>query len=834
MFNLKKITKRSLAFFTIIAILACGPVLDIDEFVSFFQPESSSVDLKYYSYFFARNTNWGDGEGYGRYEYTANTQPDYNGQIWAKRKENKSFTKADETYLELANEAPGSYPDSLTRLEYLSSGLLKILQTNYAHTKDYFLKERYGYLIVRYAFYMSFSEKTVEYFNVFVKPLKRKSYIANWALSYKAGAELRLKQDAQSFYDFAQVARNEPDRGNYPFNSTRVFSVIPLKESLRLCQNNKEKAAVYALASVQRFIDALPYLEKILELDPQNPLLELLVTREINKNEFIAMGSPKYPRSALRDGKPFLPLGNALTKDISPYFQKLRILVEKCSKLPQFQQNPFWETANAYMAWVVRDFDSANVYLSNAKSLKTNNKDLTNQILLQEMLLSASTMEALTPELEAQWIGYLEKFAYPKNYQQNFAFLKATQLMRQHYQAIIKPQPKSWWQFLDNKSTTQIKDIPAKLFLLAAASSAQTLDRRMKKLSEKDDFLFYPDSNHSLFAIEDSTSLNMMQEVANFVNKPQSVFEKKLIKLSGIDRNYAMSGLGMKFLQKQEYAKAAQAFASIPKQFWVEYFRWNTEKWKEEDYFFKTNPFKVNNISLTNFKDSIFTPVAFCQKMATFKKRVEQDENDTEAWLGLAIGSYSIGYFGDWWLLSRRYHTGIPDFKHEGYSWDESKEPITNRFAVWERLDAKDNYHNQNLTLSYCNKCIAKSKDKNIAAKAAYLAAQCWFVKGDNEDGKKNKMKGKESRTHFYNLLKTKYSDTEFEDQIIRECATYDIFVNGRQTLSAHEENVNNPQTEEVSIVAPEPQTTDSSDDLWLIFLFLGFVCLMIWVAEEL
>jgi hypothetical protein len=45
---------------------------------------------------------------------------------------------------------------------------------------------------------------------------------------------------------------------------------------------------------------------------------------------------------------------------------------------------------------------------------------------------------------------------------------------------------------------------------------------------------------------------------------------------------------------------------------------------------------------------------------------------------------------------------------------------------------------------------------------------------------------------------------------------------------------VDNPQTEEVNInPLPEPQTTDSSDELWWIFGFLGFVGLMIWVAEE-
>jgi hypothetical protein len=834
MFNLKKITQRSLAFLTLIAILACGPVLDIDEFVSFFQPESASVDLQYYSYFFSRHANWGHGEGYQLSDRfpSSNSTSNSIDMVWAKRKEDKLFTKADETYLELANEAPGSYPDSLTRLKYLSSGLLKTLQTNYAHTKDYFLKERYGYLMVRYAFYMSLSDKTVDYFNIFVKPLKRKSFISNWALSYKAGAELRLRQDAQSFYDFAMVTLNEPDEGDYPFRMTRSFLTIPLKESLKLCRNNKEKAAVYALASVQRYIDALPYLEQIYQLDPQNPLLELLVTREINKNESIALGMPQEPD--FRRRQPDLPLKNILEKDISPYFQKLRIFVEKCSKLPQYQQTAFWETANAYMAWVVRDFEGAKVYLSNAKSLKTNNKYLSNQILLQEMLLSASTMEALTPELEAQWIGYLEKFTYPKNYQHNFAFLKATQLMRQHYQAIIKPPSKSWWQFLDDKSTTQIKDIPAKLFLLTTAGTGENFYARFEKRN-KDDYArnhLYPSSNHSLYSIEDSTSLNTIQQVSDFVLSPKTETDKRFVRLSGITKPYILSVLGKKRFKKQLYAEAAQAYAQVPKSYW-ETDSWDDNDKLQKDYFFKTNPFVVDEVGY--HKDSVSTPTALCQKMAMFKRRTQQNPKDAEAWLGLALGTYNVSYYGKWWLMSKKYWSAIEpheDYKTE-YNHETGKDDKTNYFAVWGKLDEKDNYYNLNLTLAFCKKAIEVAKDKNLAAKATYLAAQC-FVKDHKYDDEIGEKKDLKSKRYFYNLLKTKYSDTEFEDQIIRECATYDIFVNGRQTLSAHEENVNNPQTEEVNIVAPEPQITDSSDDLWMIFLFLGFVCLMIWVAEEL
>jgi hypothetical protein len=61
------------------------------------------------------------------------------------------------------------------------------------------------------------------------------------------------------------------------------------EKALSYCQNDAEKAAVYALCAIQPLEDGLPMLKKIVELNPKNNLIELITAREINKNEYYSL-----------------------------------------------------------------------------------------------------------------------------------------------------------------------------------------------------------------------------------------------------------------------------------------------------------------------------------------------------------------------------------------------------------------------------------------------------------------------------------------------------------------------------------------------------------------
>jgi hypothetical protein len=314
--------------------------------------------------------------------------------------------------------------------------------------------------------------------------------------------------------------------------------------------------------------------------------------------------------------------------------------------------------------------------------------------------------------------------------------------------------------------------------------------------------------------------LNTMRIVANYVLFPKTEIDKRIIKLSGLDKNYVLSGLGMKLLKNHNYKEAGQVFSRVSLNFW-EVYDWEVDRNKNY-YFFRTNPFRTENQE--NLKDSVGTPAAFCKKMSSYQDRVLRNSKDGEAWLFLAIGSYNISYYGNWWMLSRRYiNTGKANYKIDRIeiNFCDFREIKTNRFAVWEKLDAQDNYHNLHQTLAYCNKCIAVSKDKNIASKAAYLAAECMVHLGKYES------KGKQrSRNYFYNLLKTKYSDTEFQKQVIQECATYNAYVNGVSTIiSTPKEEVLVEKQEDIQPeILPQNPLPAKIILSFLALIFVGFL----------
>jgi hypothetical protein len=825
--SLRRFVKNPLFVVGILLILACGPMLEPDEFVSFFQPQSSDTRPKEYGFFLSPNIIW------GMYDYNSNDVSDSieNALAWKKYELSPmSESKENNTYLALAKAVSGEMIDLQKPVQ--SSKLAINLLHNYKQVPSAFLKERYAYLMVKEAFYNHQWAKAVSMYSLYLKPLSNKSFISDWAKLYVAGSKWHLKKTAEAYYDFAQVARNNKAKRHEAMSNIIYFDTIPLKDALKLCKTNQEKAAVYAFASIHRFVDALSYLEKIIELDPQNPLLEFLVAREINKNERTAMGAPLYPRGYLRDGKPFLPLANVLDKDVSSYFSRLRVFVDKCETQPHLAKSPFWKTASAYMAWIVNDFDAAKQKLQTARQMPTDNPWLRNQQLLQEMLLSASTMKTLTPEVENQWWEYLEKFQYVETHQQNFAFLKATQLMRNQYKTVVTPSKKRFWQTFNLSKPLAINNITAKLYLLAAAGSAQTKDKLdEKKFKNGNSDGLWPNANHSLYAIEDSASLRTIQAVARFVLKPLNEADRRLIRLSGLSKNDILSSLGMKLVEAQQYKQAAKVFVYVDSLYWA-YSHWDYEKEKNviSDYFFRTQPFVIFSVVLADSLKKL-TPTAFCQRMESFQTRTQQNPNDAEAWLGLAVGKYSISYFGDWHKLSRKGETSSYITNYQVDEQFGNEDMPTKRFAVWQKIDAQSNYHNLKQTIAHLQKVIATTKDRNVAAKAVYLLASIEIEKNGRDLYSDKKKEFENKLKKYYTQLNEKYRDTPFVQEVIGECIYLDNFIHNKDIITTSQYEPSAEIAPVIESYKPSPRTPLAN--IILLSMAAGLAVLMYWGTRQ-
>lgn len=145
-----------------------------------------------------------------------------------------------------------------------------------------FLKERYGYQLLLLAYYREDSEAMEQYFNAHFK--NQSGPLADWARFHFAG---EWNEAGRYVVEMANAFRRVPEKAFAALQRTKVNYNQPYRpeDYLGAAKTDAERSNLYALAAVQRSGYALEYLKKAYELDPTNPIIELLLVREMNKLE---------------------------------------------------------------------------------------------------------------------------------------------------------------------------------------------------------------------------------------------------------------------------------------------------------------------------------------------------------------------------------------------------------------------------------------------------------------------------------------------------------------------------------------------------------------------
>ncbi|TXF89009.1 hypothetical protein FUA23_12020 [Neolewinella aurantiaca] len=151
--------------------------------------------------------------------------------------------------------------------------------------KGSFLKERYAYQLLLLAYYDGDEEAMETYF---MRHFKGKSgALADWARFHFAG---QWNEEGRYTIEMANALRAVPEKAIAVY--FRTPDEINPNDYAVAVRNNPERSNLYALAAVKQKGRALAYLRKAYEFDPANPLVELLLVREINKLEDWLMTNP--------------------------------------------------------------------------------------------------------------------------------------------------------------------------------------------------------------------------------------------------------------------------------------------------------------------------------------------------------------------------------------------------------------------------------------------------------------------------------------------------------------------------------------------------------------
>lgn len=819
----------------ILLLMACGPMpFDFDEFKSYFAPESAANEAQFHKYNFTaqflydqddwvtednyqlpidqiENTKaWANYAGVSEKTVTEQLYPAYGATTsmgLTNALQQKGKTEAVE-YLALAkkienadlNLAGYDGPDTqkVNTTDY--DLLLTTIETKYKQSNDNFIKERLAYQAVKVADMAAIPEKSIELFKKMVSPFTQKTFISDLAYSRMAGAYRHAKDSVQAYYHFSQIFVNAPTRRYAAHLSLRLFLPKLKDEALKLCKTNTEKANVYAATAVLPFQDALPMLEEIRSLDPQHPMLEFVMAREINKNEqffFTTKKDMEYTLWALDSLKKVNLKANA-----PGYFHKLLAFSLESAEKPELKKSPFWYTAAAYLTFIAKDYKTANQLLQKAKAIPTSNKGVQGQIAMQEMILAVNESPEVTPAMEQKVIPLLERLARSDKFRTANNFNAACKIMAAKYlgaevpdefsegtnQASAKNETATketkslgWLSGCFGKDekptkettttktfvTTATPENRAKAFIMSTLASYQLgYAKQYDGWVSTASFM----SSTDQYAIEDSTSSATINYTLNYFAKNNPTdFDKRLMKLSGFDNNYLYLVLGRRALSEQQYAKARDAWKNISAAVW------QAEPFKT---YLDVNPFHLNGLGDANPKQKV-TPLSFATRMAELQDNVTKNPKDYQSWVLLGCASYNIGYFGNSWILLRR-------------AWSGSEEK-----------NESDDYYTSEKALYYFDKAMSVAPDTESAAKACYLAAACqkiryelaYYAMQDSDiyllpDAEREKKETeiklaleklrKDKYSTYFNLLKTKYSQTNYQDQLIEECSTYNDFLAGK------------------------------------------------------
>lgn len=763
---------------------------DYDEFMSFFMPESANATAENQKYHYTSMMFYNDNEGQGQsgIDDTTDLTKLENLRAWVKYCEGKISEKEIQhgVYKSIIGSTLQSYFKSyknqlaidylvfvqasekeelaLLNIEgdsasnYKLANDIKILTQLLGRAKHDFLKERIAFQLVKALSKAKKHQEAVTTFSNNLLQLTDKSFISDWALMRKAESEIALGDSAEAYYDFSRVFEKSQSHRNQADLVVRYRILTFPENALDFCKNDHEKASLYAFAGIKPGIDGLPMLEKMIELDPQHQMIELIMAREINKNEkFYYDQSYGYDYSLNDD----VAIVKKEQEGATDYWTKLKDFSIKCAENPLVPKTGFWHTASAYMEYVQGNYAKSEKFLNQAKAIKTTNEGLKNQILLQNLLLISKKSKAITPAIEAEFLPIFQSFAKPKDFRISNAVVESCKILSAKYRGIYdvqKNESQGGGLSRCSKKKEKIKTLinaphaVAKAYLLTMLTTYQN-----NSSQEYGGFA----SQKDMFLIEDTTSLATIEKVITYFSESnKSDFDKGLQKLVSFDNDHLYTLMGRRAIDEANYAKAAEAFGKVSSSVW------KGDEWK----YFDEDPLYISTKYQADKKNLNDTPYTFAKKMAALEAKLNANPTDAESAYLLACGTYNSTYEGNSWILRR-------------HSWSSGE------VNSYSKVNYNTDYFQANKAKALFMQA-AKSSNQELAAKACFGAALCErdafqilvFQQIYNSDETLEVFQARMEKirmtkySEYFKILYSKYQHTKYQKQALAECGDYTLF----------------------------------------------------------
>lgn len=483
------------------------------------------------------------------------------------------------------------------------------------------LKKRYRFLAVRMAFYGKEDDK--------VNAIYKKSFprvpadaVDYWALYFKS---ITGEQSAERNFNLAQVFVNAPGKR---FGVLTHFSrEIPIEEVLKFTATDTERANVYMMYAVREKGRNLSILKKIQQLDPNHPLLDYLLIREVNKLEDWML-TPYYTnfdptvdtrKESYRESNDLI---QERIKDDEKYAREVELWISSVRK----KRSGAWLLSEAYLKGITGNEREALVLLRNFSGDSEEMVVLAEKIKLLFKVRSAASKSLTSAEqgllMNAKQDNYnMFLFAVSREYEFQKKMDVAAALFSQLNRGRNYSENVGW------KSATGKETLSADYFY---------------------SWILYLDAEYSPKELQ--TVIDFAQ-IKFSLDKPFDHWQRRFL-AENINKFYDL--LGTKYIRESKIDQAIAAFEKV-----------GGDLWKKDPYttYLNANPFHADFYSghKPSKMDTVtYTKLEIAKLYKSYLQQAENPKTKNRAYYYFLVANceLNMSYYGNSWMMRRYFWTG--------------------------------------------------------------------------------------------------------------------------------------------------------------------------------
>jgi hypothetical protein len=232
--------------------------------------------------------------------------------------------------------------------------LLKRGEQLFTQTEHPFLKARVGYQMLRLMLYLEDYGEGARFFNTQLRPLagQTPTRLVYWSMANAAGCMRKLGRDAEAAAAYAEVFVQCPELRVIAARGYRIANQQTWTEALDMAKTTEVQCALYLLRALQPTGLPLEEMRNIYRLSPQSALLELLLVREVQKQE----------QSLPQPGR-YEPAYWEKVADKQSEVAQLTRFVQEVAQAGKARTPGLWQLAAAHLLFLQKDYKAAQLAL---------------------------------------------------------------------------------------------------------------------------------------------------------------------------------------------------------------------------------------------------------------------------------------------------------------------------------------------------------------------------------------------------------------------------------------------------------------------------------------